>query len=83
MKLVKNLKIMKCIHLDGNDIMSNLTTKAGENNCYYNINGKCTEPIVNHTSILVGSGRIWDSQINCVVTQDGAQSVCSAYRFRK
>lgn len=60
--------------------MTNLVTKSGENNCYFNIGGRCTNPKV--TRGLAGeSGRDWDSKQNCTFTQDGAQSLCSAYFF--
>ncbi len=60
--------------------MVNLNTKSGENNCYYNISGKCTNPKI--TKGLAGeSGREWDSKQNCTFTQDGAQSLCSVFFF--
>ena len=60
--------------------MVNLKTKSGENNCYYNISGRCTNPKI--TRGLAGeSGRDWDSKQNCTFTQDGAQSLCSEYFF--
>ena len=31
----------------------------------------------------MGSGRDWDSKMNCIFTQDGAQSSCSAYLFER
>ena len=52
-----------------------------DNNCYYNIQGKCTHP--KPYSEWVGvSGRDWDSKESCVFTQDGAQGICKWYRFR-
>lgn len=60
--------------------MVNLKLKSGENNCYYNISGKCTNPKI--TRGLAGeSGRDWDSKQNCTFTQDGAQSLCPKYLF--
>ena len=60
--------------------MVNLKTQSGENNCYYNIGGRCTDPKI--TRGLAGeSGRDWDSKQNCTFTQDGAQSLCSEYFF--
>ena len=60
--------------------MVNLKTKSGENNCYYNIGGRCTNTKI--TRGLAGeSGRDWDSKQNCTFTQDGAQSLCSEYFF--
>lgn len=60
--------------------MVNLRTKSGENNCYFNINGICTNPKI--TRGLTGeSGRDWYSKQNCTFTQDGAQSLCSKYFF--
>lgn len=57
--------------------MTNLNTKSGENNCYYNISGRCTNP----RGLAGESGRDWDSKQNCTFTQDGAQSLCSVYFF--
>lgn len=64
--------------------MSNLHTKSGENNCYYNIEGRCTNPALtkNKPTAKDGSGRDWDSKQNCTVTQDGAQGVCTGYLFK-
>ena len=65
--------------------MNNLTTKSGKNNCYWNIKRKCTNPKITRCKhiIIGGSGRDWDSKMNCIFTQDGAQSSCSAYLFER
>ena len=65
--------------------MSNLYTESGKNNCEWNIKGKCTNPIINHkpTTTKWGSGRCWDSKLNCTVTQYGAQKACSGYRLEE
>ena len=60
--------------------MANLKTKSGENNCYYNIGGRCTNPNITR-GLAYESGRDWDSKQNCTFTQDGAQSLCSEYFF--
>ena len=60
--------------------MVNLKTKSGENNCYYNIGGRCTNPKITR-GLAYESGRDWDSKQNCTFTQDGAQSLCSEYFF--
>jgi hypothetical protein len=57
--------------------MVSIKPKSGENNCYYNISGKCTNPKITRGE----SGRDWDSKQNCTFTQDGAQSLCSEYFF--
>lgn len=60
--------------------MVNLNTKSGENNCYFNIGSRCTDPKI--TKGLAGeSGKDRDSKQNCTFTQDGAQSLCSEYFF--
>lgn len=63
--------------------MSNLTTKSGENNCYFCIEGRCTNPKITRCNDVPigGSGRDWDSKQNCTFKQDGAQSLCSEYFF--
>lgn len=63
--------------------MVNLNTKSGENNCYFNITGRCTNPKVTRdkATAIGGSGRDWDSKQNCTFTQDGAQSLCHEYFF--
>lgn len=62
--------------------MSNLYTKSGENNCYYNIKGMCTFPKP-YSEWVVSTGRDWDSKESCTVTQYGAQVLCSNYKFDK
>ena len=54
------------------------------NNCYFNIKGRCTnlEITRNRPTAKCGSGRDWDSLQNCTFTQDGAQALCSEYKFR-
>jgi len=61
--------------------MVNLNTKSGENNCYFNINGGCTNPKITR-GIAGDSERDWDSKQGCTFTQDGAQSLCSVYFFQ-
>ncbi len=53
--------------------MSNLLTKSGENNCYWNYQGICTKD-------FDGKPRVWWSKMKCAFTQDGAQELCSSYR---
>lgn len=50
------------------------------NNCYYNIEGRCTYP-KDYTIWIGSSGRDWNSKENCVFLQDGAQTVCSNYNI--
>lgn len=65
--------------------MSNLHTESGENNCYWNVRGTCTNPIINRhePTAKYGSGRDWDSKLNCTLTQYGAQKVCSGYKLEE
>ena len=60
--------------------MGNLHTESGQNNCYYNINGKCTFPKP-YSTWVGNSGRAWESNENCTVTQYGAQKLCSNYKI--
>ena len=58
--------------------MGNLHTKSGENNCEWNMNGKCTKGFFDGEPV-----RKWDSKLNCTVTQYGAQKVCSNYKLER
>lgn len=60
--------------------MNTQSYKGNINNCYYNFQGRCTHPN-SETKRVGSSGRDFDSKINCIFTQNGAQGVCSWYFF--
>ena len=64
--------------------MSNLHTSSGVNNCYWNINFRCTNPKITGNKPVTYfnyTERDWDSKINCTLTQFGAQKICSEYKL--
>ena len=60
--------------------MGNLNTESVQNNCYFNIKRKCTFP-KSYSKWIGDSGRDWESNENCTVTQYGAQKVCGNYKL--
>lgn len=60
----------------------NLTSlQGGGNDCYWNFNGKCTNPAMTppyNKKKESQSRRDWDSKMNCVFTQIGVP-MCSGY----
>jgi len=52
------------------------------NNCYYNHENRCTKP-KSWSGYVGASGRTWDSKMSCTFTQDGAQGICSDYKFKR
>lgn len=59
--------------------MHGIELKAGVNNCYWNVKGKCTNPQVTHNKIMRGYSKDWSSRQNCTFTILGV-CVCSAYK---
>lgn len=60
-------------------IMHGIPLESGINNCYWNIKGKCTNPIVTRNKIPDAYSRDWDSKQNCTLTILGV-SICSGYK---
>jgi len=52
-----------------------------KNNCYYNVEGRCTYPKP-HRGWIGETGRCWDSKESCTFTQDGAQKLCTLYKIQ-
>ena len=60
--------------------MNGIELGAGINNCYFNVDGKCTSwEVTRNTNPLPGFVRDWDSKQNCTVTIYGVH-VCGGYR---
>jgi len=51
------------------------------NNCYFNIEGRCTFP-KSYSKWIGSSGRDWDSKENCTFTQHGSQTICTNYKIQ-
>ena len=51
---------------------------GGKNDCYWNIDRKCTSYKVTRNKKTSGFSRDWDSKQNCTLTQIGVH-LCSAY----
>lgn len=56
----------------------NCVCAGGINDCYWNIDGKCTSYEVTRSKRQRGYSRDWDSRQNCTLTQVGVH-VCGAY----
>lgn len=60
--------------------MNGIELKSGVNNCFWNLEGRCTNPLVTRNPIdKMFSSRDWDSKQNCTVTILGVHN-CSAYK---
>ena len=59
--------------------MHGIEIKSGVNNYHWNIEGRCTNPVVTRNKITKGFTRDWDSKQNCTVTILGVH-VCSGYK---
>jgi len=58
--------------------MHGIKKESGVNDCYWNIDGKCTNQHITHNDIPAGFSRDWDSKQNCTLTQYGV-CLCSGY----
>jgi hypothetical protein len=62
--------------------MYGIELKSGVNNCYWNIDGKCTNIRVTRNSIPQAFARDWDSKQNCTLTILGVHK-CGGYTPQK
>lgn len=58
--------------------MHGIPCKSGFNDCYWNVEGKCTSWIVTQEKPKAGLSRNWDSRQNCTLTQVGVR-MCHEY----
>lgn len=58
--------------------MHGIELKSGVNNCYWNIEGKCTNQSITRNKIPDAYSRDYDSKQNCTVTIIGVH-LCSEY----
>ena len=56
----------------------NCEIQSGVNDCYWNIDGRCTSFKVTRSKNRGNLTRDWDSKQNCTLTQIGV-TVCGAY----
>ena len=56
----------------------NCINESGVNDCWWNIDGRCTSFKVTHNQDIPASSRDWDSRQNCTLTQMGVH-LCSIY----
>jgi len=59
--------------------MYGIELKSGVNNCYWNIQGKCSNWVITRNKNLHDFSRDWDSKQNCVYTILGVH-LCSEYK---
>lgn len=59
--------------------MNGIALKSGVNNCYWNVEGKCTNTIITRNKIQEGCSRDWDSKQNCTLTILGIH-LCGGYK---
>lgn len=62
--------------------MNGIKLIGGVNNCFWNVNGKCTNPQVTRNEVpacFSMKGRDWESTQNCTVTILGI-FCCSGYK---
>lgn len=62
--------------------MHGIELKAGVNNCYWNIDGKCTNVVVTRNPIPKAFSRDYESKQNCTLTIIGVH-LCSGYLAQK
>ena len=64
--------------------MSNIENEGGRNDCYWNVEGKCTNLCMPGVPSIKGGqfyrwSRSWESNVNCVYTQIGVVK-CGEYK---
>ena len=59
--------------------MHGIELKPGANNCYWNIQSKCTNPLITGRETVDGYSRDWRSDRNCTLTILGVH-LCSGYK---
>ncbi len=59
--------------------MNGIELKSGVNNCYWNVQGKCTNETITRNKLLDGFSRDWDSKQNCTLTIFGIHA-CFGYK---
>jgi hypothetical protein len=62
--------------------MHGIELKSGVNNCYWNINGKCTNTEVTRNKISQAFSRDWNSKQSCTYTILGIH-LCGCYKQQK
>lgn len=60
--------------------MHGIELKSGVNNCYWNIDGKCTNPKITKEKVI--GFHDWNSTMSCVYTILGCD-LCSGYLHQK
>jgi hypothetical protein len=58
--------------------MHGITLGSGINDCFWNIDGRCTNKQITRNKIPSSFSRDWDSKQNCTMTQLGVR-LCSCY----
>jgi len=53
--------------------MNGIELKSGVNHCEWNIDGKCTNPLITRRELPFGFSRDWDSKQNCTLTIYGVK----------
>ena len=61
--------------------MHGIELKSGVNNCYWNVDGKCTCERVTRNKVSPGHSRDWESKQNCTLTILGV-NVCDSYKIQ-